>query len=302
MTSLIRWLDAGRWRLRIMMYHGVGVPDYPERAFAEQLQRLSRWYQIVDIEEAMRTLQAEHPPARPQMLLTFDDGLRNNYRVAYPVLRHLRIPAVFYVCPALIEQRHWLWNHEARERLNSLPPEARKTLAADLQAPDSSPNPFVEWMKSLPTERCLLLLDRIRAATTSFRPTPIQHDCFDLMSWQELRSIDPAVVTIGSHTLSHPILTGLPAAALEQEVRDSRRWLEQELGRPVAHFCYPNGSNNPAVRRAVAAAYDSAVTTEYGQVAGGADRHQLRRIAATPKNPNLIWRLHRRYPTRHVDA
>lgn len=302
MTPLIRWLDAGRYRLRIMMYHGVGVPDYPEIAFVEQLRRLSKWYQIVDIKDALQTLRAERPPARPQLLLTFDDGLRNNYRVAYPVLRQLRLPAVFYVCPGLIEQRAWLWNHEARERLRSLAPSACAALAAELQAQGATPNAVVEWMKSLPTERCLASLERIRTATASFSPTQAQHDCFDLMTWEELSAIDPDVVTIGSHTLSHPILTGLVPEALEREVRDSRLWLERQLGRPVEHFCYPNGSNNPAVRHAVAATYASAVTTEYGQVMAGDDPHRLRRVAATPKNPNLIWRMHRRYPDRHSDA
>jgi peptidoglycan/xylan/chitin deacetylase (PgdA/CDA1 family) len=302
MSPLIRWLDAGRWRLRIMMFHGVGVPDYPAKAFAAQLGRLARWYQIVGIEQALQTLQADRPPARPQMLLTFDDGLRNNYCTAYPLLMKLGLPAVFYICPALIEQRRWLWNHEARERLRLLSPAARTTLAASLQAPATEANPIVEWMKSLPTDRCLEALDRIRSATQAFQPSALQRECFDLMNWDELLSIDPALVTIGSHTLSHPILTGLPVQALEHEVRDSRRWLEERLRRPVAHFCYPNGSNSPTVRRVVAAVYDSAVSTDYGRVQDGDDPHLLRRIAATPKTPNLLWRLHRRYPARHDDA
>jgi peptidoglycan/xylan/chitin deacetylase (PgdA/CDA1 family) len=302
MTTWIRWLDAGRWRLRIMMFHGVGVPDYPAHAFAHQLRRLSRWYQIISIEQALQTLRAEQPPDRPQMLLTFDDGLRNNYRYAYPVLRDMGLRAVFYVCPALIEHGRWLWNHEARERLRSMTPAVRTALATSLQAPAAQPNPFVDWMKSLPTERCLQVLEQIREGTRTFQPSAEQRECFDLMDWSELRSIDPAVVTIGSHTLSHPILTGLTPQAVVHEVQDSRRWLEQQLGRPVAHFCYPNGSNNPEVRKAVAAVYETAVTTEYGQVRGGDDPHHLRRIAATPKNPNLLWRLHRRYTDRHAEA
>lgn len=302
MTPLIRWLDADRWRLRIMMFHGVGVPGYSAAAFAGQLRRLSRWYQIVGIEQALQTLQTDRPLERPQMLLTFDDGLRNNHRTAYPVLAKLGLPAVFYVCPALIEQGRWLWNHEARERLLSLAPDARAALACALGSPVAEPNPVVEWMKSLNADHCSEALERIRAATPKFQPSATQRECFDLMDWDELQSIDPALVTIGSHTLSHPILTGLAPQALDREIRDSRHWLEERLRRPVAHFCYPNGSNNAEVRRAVSGAYDSAVTTEYGQVRRGDDPHGLRRIAATPKSPNLLWRLHRRYPGRHAEA
>lgn len=295
MSTLIHLLDAGRWRLRIMMFHGVGVPDYPAEAFASQVARLAQRYQIVSVDQALQSLSSDRRPARPQMLLTFDDGLRNNHRVAYPVLARLGLPAVFYVCPGLIETGSWLWNHDARERLRSLPAVARQALAAQLQAPAAATETIVDWMKSLPAPHCSESLARIRAASADFSPSPLQRNCFDLMSWDELAELDPSYVTIGSHTLSHPILTGLAEGQLQHEVRDSRRWLEERLRRPVAHFCYPNGSTNTAVHAAVAGTYDSAVTTHYGYVVAGDDPHSLRRIGATPKRANLTWNLHRRY-------
>lgn len=297
MSNLIRWLDAGRRRLRIMMFHGVGVPDYPAQAFAHQLEGLARRYDIVSVDQALQALESDRAPAKPQMVLTFDDGLRNNHRVAYPVLARLGLPAVFYVCPALIEAGRWLWNHEARERLRSLCVADRTTLAGLMKAPSPDTEAIVEWMKSLAAEQCSELLALVRNRTQAFTPSPIQHNCFDLMSWEELVDLDPSLVTIGSHTLTHPILTGLSADQLQQEVRSSRQWLEERLRRRVAHFCYPNGANSPAVHAAVAGAYDSAVTTDYGYVAYGDDRHLLRRIASTPKSANLAWRLHRRYPS-----
>ena len=290
------WAASGRRRLRIMMFHGVGVPDYPARAFARQIEQFARRYELVGIDQALQSLHSDRAPARPQMVLTFDDGLRNNHRAAYPVLARLRAPAVFYVCPALIDAGQWLWNHEARERLRSLSPPACAALAQRLQAPAGGVEAVVEWMKGLPVDRCRELQERIRSATPDFRPSAQQRERFDLMSWDELADLDPSVVTIGSHTLSHPILTGLAHAQLVDEVRASRQFLEERLRRPVTHFCYPNGANDPRVQAEVGKAYDSAVTTDYGYVLRGDDRHLLRRIAATPKAANMVWRLHRRYP------
>lgn len=296
MSALTKLLDAGGWRLRIMMFHGVGVPDYPALTFAKQLESLTRRYEVVSIDRALQTLHSDCPPRRPLMVLTFDDGLRNNYRVAYPLLCRLGLPAVFYVCPALIDVATWLWNHEARERLHSLVPAERNALAENLGSPSSDSNSIVEWMKTLPIDECHARLDVVRSATKGFVPSRLQRDCFDLMSWQELSDLDPGLITVGSHTLSHPILTRLSSEQLDHEVRKSRQWLEDRLQRNVSHFCYPNGTNSPAVRAAVTGAYDSAVTTHYGYVRPGDDAHLLRRIAATPKRANLVWRLHRRYP------
>jgi peptidoglycan/xylan/chitin deacetylase (PgdA/CDA1 family) len=284
-------------RLRIMMFHGVGVPEYPAQNFVRQIEQLAGRYEIVGIDVALQALHSDRPPARPQMVLTFDDGLRNNHRVAYPLLARLRLPAVFYVCPALIEAGCWLWNHEARERLRSMSPQAQALLVRAMQAAASNVDGIVEWMKRLPADACREVQERIRGETKGFEPSAAQRERFDMMSWDELVDLDPTIVTIGSHTLNHPILTSLPQAQLWHEVRASRQYLEDRLGRTVAHFCYPNGANDPAVQSVVAETYDTAVTTQRGYVRKGDDRHMLRRIAATPEAAKMLWRLHRRYPS-----
>lgn len=296
MTLFPLWTEARRTRVRIMMFHGVGVPEYPAQAFARQIEQLAASYQIVGIDQALQTLASDRAPKRPQMLLTFDDGLRNNHKVAYPVLSRLGLPCTFFVCPALIEEGCWLWNHETRERLRWLPPGPLKDFVRSAGAPAEGVESIVGWMKALPMKKTRELLLCLREMTSAFEPSEQQRACFDLMSWDELLSIDPAIVTIGSHTLTHPILTGLSDTELDQELQGSRQWLEDRLQRRVEHFCYPNGSNNASVVTSVARWYSSAVTTEYGYAVAGDHHHQLRRIAATPKRLKMAWRLHKRYP------
>jgi peptidoglycan/xylan/chitin deacetylase (PgdA/CDA1 family) len=290
------WSGMFGARMRILMYHGVGVADFPAAAFRRQLARLAARYEMLSIEQALQALASDRLPRRAQMLLTFDDGLRNNLQVAYPALVAMNLPAVFYVCPGLIESRAWLWNHEARARLHALAADQRERLAADVGAPSAQVEPWVDWMKWLPVARCGEVLAMLRERTSSFTPSDEQRRRYDLMDWNELATLDPRIVTIGSHTLTHPIMTGLESDQLAHEVQASRSWLEDRLKRPVRHFCYPNGANNPAVRRVVAAAYDSAVSTDKGYARAGDDPHGLRRIGATPKRANMLWRLHRRYP------
>ncbi|MEU5553556.1 polysaccharide deacetylase family protein [Micromonospora sp. NPDC047793] len=81
-----------------------------------------------------------------------------------------------------------------------------------------------------------------------------QADAFGpLLTWEQLRDVAEAGVEIGNHGLIHHPLDVLPRGRLEQEIRDSRDRLEQELSRPIRSFCYPHGYHNPQVQELVRA-------------------------------------------------
>ena len=113
------------------------------------------------------------------------------------------------------------------------------------------------------------------------------------MAWDELRSLDPGLITVGSHTLTHPILATLTPAEAAVEIHESHRWLETKLGRPVQYFCYPDGAYNNSIVEMVQKSYQAAVTTVAGFVHAGDDLYRLRRIPVAEQLSLLAWRLHR---------
>jgi peptidoglycan/xylan/chitin deacetylase (PgdA/CDA1 family) len=262
---LARWKNArvlGLRHDRILMYHGTPQRDAP--ALERQLRLLSLAFPVVPLD----ALVAGGKNGRARVALTFDDGLRSNVEVAYPILRKLGLSATFFVCPGLIDRGQWLWNHEARQRLLSL------------QKPAAEVEGTIEWMKTLKIAERRKVEDEIRGATPDFKPSAEQRAQFDLAGWDELRGLDPAVVTIGSHTMTHPILTSLDPAETEAETRDSRIALERRLQRPVSLFCYPNGSLSEGALASARRHYRSAVTVEQGRLQGDTDPHLLPRYAA----------------------
>jgi peptidoglycan/xylan/chitin deacetylase (PgdA/CDA1 family) len=292
--ALAYWLGAAGSNegptARILMFHG--TPRRGAGALERQLRWLKRRFQIVPLRSLVAAAANADGALGRKMALTFDDGLRSNVTVGYPILHKLAIPATFFICPGLVDRGSWLWNHEARRRFARLDPPARRELAQEWRAPEEV-EPFVEWMKRLDLETRRRVEARLREATPRFAPTPAEREEFDLASWEELRRLDPAVVTIGSHTLTHAILPGVPPAEVETEVRDSRRQLERGLQRPIELFAYPNGDHNAAVEACVRKHYRAAVTASRGWVRRGADAHRLPRLAA----PRGVLRLARRiYP------
>ena len=101
-----------------------------------------------------------------------------------------------------------------------------------------------------------------------------------LMDWGVLGSLPPRLISLGSHTVSHVNLTRLTAARMEAELGDSRREIEQRLGRAVPDLAYPYGSVNQAARAAAACRYRLAAGTSLRYVGPGCDALELPRIDA----------------------
>lgn len=295
LTSGLSSALAGRQRVRrILMLHGVGDDQMPVHEFEDGIAWLARHQRVVPLGRMVDELVRGQPVASGgQIAVTFDDGLRNQFELAYPILQRHGVPATFFVCPGLIDEGRWIWNQEARARLHALEPAQRAACAAAFGPGTSDVETIVARMKTLPYAARRRAEDQLRGCTPDFVPDEAARRACDPLSWDEFAHIDPALVTIGSHTLHHPILTRIDDAMLEREIVDSRRVLEQRLKRTVDLFCYPNGAMDPRVRGVVARTYRAAVTTEYGFVAPAPELHRLRRIPGAPGLPLLAWRMHR---------
>lgn len=278
-----------RW---VMMLHGVGTDGLSADVLAENLIWLQRNFRIVKLGEMVESLESGRAPdARGEIALTFDDGLRNQALQAYPVLRSLGLPATIFVCPGLIDEGSWMWNHDARARLSRLSPEELLRFADLVAGNQLSGRAVVEAMKFIPAERRRELHKQIQQATPDFVPTPDERTSSDLMTWEELKGLDPELITIGSHTVSHPILPELDEVELAFEIQASREMLEERLGRQVDLFCYPNGASDVRAHRIVARVYRAAVLTREGRVGTAVDRFAIPRLALEGPCKDLAWRM-----------
>jgi peptidoglycan/xylan/chitin deacetylase (PgdA/CDA1 family) len=273
-------------RACVLMLHG------SPRRWAALIERalvyVKRQFDVVPL-GALAGGQAADVP-RP-LAITFDDGMRNNVQIAYPLLQRLGLPATFFVCPQLVDERAWIWSQEMRLRL------LRLSSLCELSLATGGPREvetFVAWMKTLGAGLRAEVEAKVRRATPNFAASAAERHEFELAHWDELRSLDPRLVTIGSHTLTHPILPWLGPREVEAEVAGSRRLLEERLGREVDLFAYPNGDSDAQVHACVRRTYRAAVTVEEGCFDAGCDPHLLPRINVPDSVLKLALSLHRR--------
>jgi peptidoglycan/xylan/chitin deacetylase (PgdA/CDA1 family) len=293
-TALSRWY---RGRSTSLLYHRIS-PELAEGAttrtsafhpnlclevaadrFTEQMRELHDNHHCIPLPQAVDELRdgGDHPPS---VTVTFDDGYRDNLRVALPILEKYEIPATIYLTTGLIDRTALLWWEElelvlqdadnlvfwwaGREWYFPL-----RTTAAKWAAFSQLANLF----KPAPIDVQAELMQSIRTPTS-----PSYGYDEHILSWDEVRALDRhPLITLAAHTVNHPQLRDLHEAAAAREMRQSRERLEQELGHPVPYFAYPFGGAAEAGRREFrlceAEGFEFAVTTRSGHWHDGHREH-----------------------------
>jgi len=231
--------------------------------------------EIVSLDEVYRRLVSGAASGR-YVALTFDDGYRDNVEHALPVLRRHAAPFTLYMPSAFAEGAGELW-WVALERVVAAREEVvvaldgveQRFASATPEEKDAAFAAIYARLRAAPTEEELRRPVRALAAAAGI---DIRAICRELcMGWDELARMarDP-LVTIGAHTITHPILAKLPLEEARREIVDGAQAITAHLGRVPEHFSFPVGSPDAAGPRefalAAAAGFRTAVTTRPGVI------------------------------------
>ena len=263
---------ANQHKILVLTYHRFG--ERPKRgvthadAFAEQLEYLRAHYTIVPLSAVERHLLEGDPLPTAAAAITIDDGYLDAYEIAFPILRRYRAPATLFAATDFIDGHGWIWTDRLRYIKTQLNGSAFR-LDADRTN---------EELKRLADDEKSRRIAAIANDAGVTLPSLPPRD-YRALTWDHAREMAASGIDIGSHTVTHPILTHVDRETLTRELRESRSRLEQMLDREVTSFCYPNGDHNRHVRNAVAnAGYRLAVTTECGLNDRTTDPLALRRV------------------------
>lgn len=257
------------------------TPDFLDRTL--RLVR-ARGFEIIGLDALPGRLARG---GRPFVVLTFDDGYRDNAEHAAPILRRHDAPWTLFVTSDFASGRGRLWWLELERAIRRLD-RIRIVDGIDLPARDAAEKSraFEVVYRSLRTGPEARLLARIAdlSAEAGFAPGTLAGEL--CLTWSELRDLgrDPGV-TFGAHTISHPMLAKHDAATARREIAEGRTRVAAELGRPVIHLSYPVGDPTSAGGREFGLARDlgfaTAVTTRPGHLfaAHAAHLHALPRVS-----------------------
>lgn len=272
-----RWLRSlARGRGIVLMFHHVRprrdvafapnqlleiTPEFLAVVLAELRQQGFDVIPIAAVPDRLRSNRR----ARPFAVLTFDDGYRDNVEYAWPIFKQCGIPWTIFVTTEFAAGRGHLWWLELEQAIARLDRVVISRKGDVLSLPSRTPEEKQAVFDALYRQLRAGPLEQLRTVMTdlSSQAGAVSSLAAELcLSWDELQDLarEPDV-TIGAHTLSHPVLAKLHTTAASREIAESKALLERRLGRPVRHFAYPFGDRASAGEREFRLVGDSGFAT-----------------------------------------
>lgn len=294
-SGYLRW-SAGAGPA-IVTYHGVFPVGYKVRdgaldgnlvhahALRRQLRLLKSYYNVVTPEDFLRWSEGDLSLPSRSILLTCDDALRNTLTEMVPLLQEMGLSCLFFATGASAEETpSMLWYEElylmlldASGPISLSIPEAGVRL--ELKAPNQKHAcwwTLVDRLSQFEKGIRRGFLDQIRQQlecadnwATRFVEDATLARRFLTLDRAGLRQLAAAGMSIGAHSISHPILARTPDALAWQEISESKQVLEDVLGQTVWAFGYPFGNGATVTGREVRLAERAGFRCAFMNVGGG---------------------------------
>jgi len=290
----------------ILMIHGVMDdrdgpswrplrPQLSREKLGQHLQAISKTYHFISLTDAVEMLDGRRSIEPYSVVLTFDDGYRNNMTHALPILRRYSATATFFVSTGFVDDPRPFWFDRLDYALQQADVDGRQVKigacsmrlnAGDREALAESYKAMRRMAKrqEMPDLEFLCDVETLSSeleaeSGKSLGAIHAADDWSMTLTWDQLREVADDGVSIGSHTVDHMRLGLVDTAHAREQLNRSKSDIEVQTGRPCRSLCYPNGSyDDEIVELARQCGYRCAVTTDEGRNRVGDDVMKLRRI------------------------
>lgn len=245
-----------------------------EKAFEEQVLLLKSHFTVINTIELAELIKSDKIVSGRFAVITFDDGYLDNYTNALPILLKHNVPAVFYLATEFLSVNQITWWDEvayllrhSKEMTYQLPKAIRQYQLDECDI-DKSIQLIMTDIKQTKTISVLEALDDIRAKFPLAKQKLLSEEHKLFMGWKEAHGLVAKGMEIGSHTLTHPILSQLDNKQHQDEVIESKRILEETLQCKINSIAYPVGRyycyNEKTFKFAESAGYQIGFNNEPG--------------------------------------
>jgi len=263
--------------LTILAYHRVWTPDLswasetqagcplddnlisasPEE-FEKQVKYLKTNYDCIDFSALSEILRGNLKFRGNALIITFDDGYKDNYEYAYPILKEHGVPATIFIATEFIDKRRLFWwdkvaymvkqfqgnlfningyRFELKNLLGGKVGVFPKEKGRHSSSRENVIDEILMILKNLEDDERRNTIEHLAEELKVSIPQHIAET--SLMTWNQIREISNNGIEIGSHTVSHPVLHKIPHKQLIYELKESKRRLEEEIGKEIIAFSYP---------------------------------------------------------------
>jgi len=285
----------------ILMYHGFsqssenkGLTNFEGKhinidIFEEHLKLFAKYCTPISLDDL---ILKDKLPSNP-IVLTFDDGYKNNYTYAFPLLMKYKVPATIFVTTGFVDHTNYMWTDRLEfiidnthsKHIDILWENSRLTFElSTYEQKIKTISSIKNYLKTLSESKKLSFLDKLQ------EDLEIEYDWDKIpslllpLTWDEIREMrECGLISIGSHTVTHSILSRCTYEEQQKELMLSRQRITEELKEDCILFAYPNGQiidyNQETMKLLRELGYLGAVTTVVGYINNSnIDNFQLNRF------------------------
>jgi peptidoglycan/xylan/chitin deacetylase (PgdA/CDA1 family)/CelD/BcsL family acetyltransferase involved in cellulose biosynthesis len=287
---------------QILIYHRVNDDNDPFLAaspvgiFQMQMEYIAKHFQVISLDK-LASREWARGDEKFYLAVTFDDGYRDNYLNAFPILKRLSIPATIFLTTGCIEKSTLPWYDQVSLgfKLTTRPHLDLRGLGGAEATMDSVETRFLtmkatlEWLWGLPTSERLRRLPELFQALRV--PASLNLPNF-MLNWDEVREMGKEGIGFGAHTVTHPVLSKTSRESMAKEIQESKKTIELQIRQPVRHFAYPFGrcgdftADTKVVLRE--AGFETAVTTIPGYNGTNDDLLELKRFSPWARDSGMF--------------
>ena len=265
------------------------LPKLYIKSFEQQMSYLKRWYHIIPLDEIVVNIKNKEKFSCPTIVITIDDGFKDNYDLAYPILRSFNLPATIFLTSGLINTQKAPWVDEIGIALSNT--EITELHVGELfeeEVVTISSNEHKAKTLHRIYEKLVSLDHKKKAYLVAALLSTLKENAYletrerFMLSWEEIEKMSQNNISFGAHTLTHPTLSRMSFEDAVHEIIESKRVIEKQLGIRVKHFAIPNGKNGDFTedlrKFCRNGEFESVSFTNFGYVTNETDPYSLPRV------------------------
>jgi len=259
------------------------------KSFEHQMLYLKKWYNVISLDTLIERIKNKEDFSCPTVVITIDDGFRDNYDLAYPILKDLDLPATIYLTSGYIDTLEAPWvdvigtalNETKRDMLSCPELFGDQDIAISTHARKAELlHGIYKKLLYLEHDHKVGLVNQVlRSLRQGSNPETRERA---MLNWEEIREMSQHGISFGAHTVTHPTLSRMDIEEAKAEIIESKQIIEKELGRKAHHFAIPNGQNEDFTESlrdfCRQGLFESVVSTNYGCVTTSSDPYNLPRV------------------------
>jgi peptidoglycan/xylan/chitin deacetylase (PgdA/CDA1 family) len=242
-------------------------------------------YRFISLNELSEISRNKRKLKKPFIILTFDDGYKDNYEYALPLLDRMRVPFTVYVTTSFPGRTAFLWWYVLEEILKKndaiLLSDGQKFSCTTKEEKEAA---FLLIRKIILSLNQNDLTSEFFALLKNYEYdyTALNNElCLD---WDMIKEMSNSkYCTIGGHTVNHRTLNKLTQDQLASEIINGKRLLEEKTGKPVKHFSYPFGTFDEIGEREVEFVKNCGFDTACYAFGGGITKKNLNKVFELPR-------------------